>query len=736
MVSSQRFFTKYKNERRSGKKSPQNNMTENKLKDYDENFFSEFTIPTYEEWVKSAEKALKGAPFEKMMVTKTYEDIDLQPIYRVEDTVNLEVAKSMPGAAPYLRGTNELGYINKPWKISQECSQIASEELNEVLKDQLEKGCTEMNIVLNQITKAGKDINLELLNEIAGEGLVLSTLEDMNTAFREINIEKYPLHIYAGQTAFYMNAMLLALLKSQGKDPSVIKGCLGADPLSELAKTGQLTNDLEELMEQMKKTIVWASENAPQLRTILIQGHPYHDAGASAIQELAYSIATAIFYIKDMLEKGLEINQIARQIKFSFSIGTNFFMEISKMRAARIVWSQVIEAFGGDEESQKMLIHARTSAYTKTVYDPYVNMLRTTTESFSGVVGGIDGLHVSYFDEPIKPADEFSTRISRNTQIVLQEECNLTQPIDPAGGSWYIESLTAIVAEKAWSLIQEIEKEGGMLEVLQKEIPQKVCAEIAGKRFANLSKRKDVKVGINMYPNMSEERIIPPEKDYESLVKGLIEQTEEYKLDIDKEEKEEKIRKAQAHSNCFGCTSSAFLAGASLEELTQADKDSVALKVRPLDIHRASEKFEDLRMATETYKALTGNNVKVFLANMGPIPQHKGRADFSTGFFEVGAFEVLKNDGFETVEAAAQAAYDSEAEVAVICSTDATYPELVPPLAKLIKEKRPNIRLFLAGRPAADMKETYDKAGIDDYVHVSANVYEIITTIQKERGII
>lgn len=713
------------------------NTKKQTLADIDESFFSEFTVPTYEEWVKLAEKALKGAPFEKMMITKTYEDIDLQPIYTAKDTEDLNIPNVMPGASPYHRGVGDLGYIQEAWRIAQECDQISPEDFNDALKVQLDKGCSEINMVLNELTLEGKNINNKEVEKVAEAGLVLTTLDDMNTALSEVDIEKYPIQIFAGASAFSILAMYKALFKSQGRDIANAKGCIGADPIGVLAKNGKLESSLENLYDQMATTIKWTNDNSPNLKTILIQGHSYHNAGASAIHEMSYVFATAINYIREMQNRGLEIDVIAPKIHFSFSVGTNFFMEIGKIRAARTLWSQIVSAFGGNEESQKMTLHCRTSGYNKTVYDPYVNMLRTTTESFSAVVGGIDSLHVSYFDEAIKPSDEFSRRISRNTHVVLQEECNLTQPIDPSGGSWYIESLTRIISEKTWEKLQEIEKLGGMLEALKQGLPQKDCSKVAEKRFTNLSKRKDVIVGVNMYPNMAEEKLPVPEKDYVALVEKMTQQLEEYKNDIDMEEKNNKINKLKEHKKyCLGCTSTTFLVGATLEEVKDIIDVKAELIVKPLEIHRISEKFESIRKATESYKEFAGKNVKVFLANIGPIPQHKGRADFSTGFFEVGAFEVLNNDGFEDIEDAAQAAADSGAEVAVICSSDSVYPEVVPPLAKRIKELKPDIRLFLAGKPAPEMKDTYTKAGVDDYVHVGADVYKIITTIQKERGVI
>lgn len=701
----------------------------------DENFFAEFPHPTYEEWVKVAEKALKGAPFEKMMVTKTYEGIDLQPIYLMDSMEKLKHVDSLPGFPGYARGTNPLGYVTEPWHIAQESDQILPQELNEVVLSQLERGGSSANIVVDQLTRRGQDFSKEAAPEEL-DGASISSLQDLSTALSGVDLEKTPVHIFAGEASLGLTGMYVALAKSQGKVLQELKGCIGADPLGVLAKEGKLQSSLEQLFDQMAEVTAWAKDNTPELQTILVQGHPYHDGGGSAIQEVAFALATAIRYINELQNRGLTIDEIAPKIRFSFSVGTNFFMEIAKLRAARVLWSQVVHAFGGNTEAQKMVIHARTSAYTKTVYDPYVNMLRTTTESFSSVIGGIDSLHVSCFDEAIRPSDEFSRRIARNTQIVLQEECNLTQPVDPAGGSWYIENLTAIVGEKSWAILQEIEGQGGIEEALIKSIPQEEIAKVAKERFQNLSKRKDVIVGTNMYPNVLEELLEVPEVDYQQIAATRIRDLEQYRADVDSVECQVAMDKLQENLADFENVIAAFFNGATLGEVTALKARGEGLEIEPVKIGRISEGFEKLRMATENYKKETGKNVQVFLANMGNIPQHKARADFSTAFFEVGAFEILKNEGFQTVEEAAQAALESEAPVVVICSTDKTYPELVPPLAKLIKAGNPAIKLFLAGRPAPEMKDVYAEAGVDDYIHVTADCYGIITAIQKERGVI
>ncbi len=706
-------------------------------------FFAEFPYPTYEEWRAESEKALKGANWEKKLITKTYEGIHLQPMYRMEDLEGIDHCNSLPGSFPFVRGSNATGYLDTPWEISQECTEPLSTKMHDVLQHELHKGGTTIHIVADKATLHGIDAD-KGEHTLLGKGISLSTLDDVQQAFHGFDLEKTPLRIFAGTSGVQLLSLFVALMKANGMDYHKLKGCIGVDPIGFLATEGHLDYSLDTYYDEMVAVAQWAHDNTKQLRTILIQGQPYHDSGSNAIQELAFALATGVEYLQKMQQRGLPLEIAAKQISFSFSVGTNFFMEIAKLRAGRMLWAQIVEAFGGSQEAQKMYIHARTSAFTKSVYDPYVNMLRTTTEAFSAVVGGVDSLHVSYFDEAIRPADDFSRRIARNTQIMLQQECNLTQPVDPAGGSWYVEKLTSLVAEKAWSLFQEVEASGGIVESLQQNLPQEKVEAIAKSRADGLAKRKDVILGTNMYPNLLEKALEVPAFDKQAFWQQRKSEINDYRQDIDDVECKTRLAelsslslKGSVEIPLVEATVTAVLNGATLGDITNAiRKKQDGVSIQPLRIHSADEQYKELRQRTEAYIEKTGQNVEVFLVNMGEIPQHKARADFVSGFLEVGALTMIRNNGFATVEDAAQATLESGATIAVICSTDATYPELVPPLAKLIKKGNPQITLFLAGLPPEDLQAVYKESGVDDFIHVRANCYKMLAKLQKDRGIV
>lgn len=393
-----------------------------------------------------------------------------------------------------------------------------------------------------------------------------------------------------------------------------------------------------------------------------------------------------------------------------------------------------------------MKIHARPAFFTKTIFDAGVNMLRNTTEAFSAVVGGVDTYENSPYDDTVRKGDEFSRRIARNLQIMLQEEFGMLRPIDPAGGSWAIEALTKEMAEKIWQEFQCIEGMGGMTKALMEGYPQKEIARVLAERFRNLDLRRDSAVGNNMYPNMAEELIRPRPEDTEALRKQLAEGMQAYRKDQDMTERVSalhELRQAK-EDGLVDSAVRAFSAGATLGEVSEiTGTGEGSLSVEAIAPHRWTERYEALRFDTEAYKEKTGQNVEVFLANMGSIPQHKARADFSTSFLQVGEFNVHLNEGFQDdetmsgIDKCAKAAAEFPYDAAVICSTDATYPDIVPELAPKLKAALPEgAVLFLAGAAPKELEEIYRAAGVDEFISVRANCYEILRMLQKKKGMI
>ncbi|PEK98988.1 methylmalonyl-CoA mutase family protein [Bacillus sp. AFS017336] len=685
----------------------------------EENLFTEFPKPTAQEWRDVVEKSLKGATIEEKLVTKTYEEIALKPMYGDEDLANYPYLKSQPGEFPYVRGTNEQGYLDQAWEICQEIDCASAEEFNRVARHDLDKGQTMLKIRLND--------SVETNNGNPKKGLILKSVSDFRTAFQNINLEEVPLYIETvnGGQAFF--GTFIAYLQQQNYDLTKIKGCLGMDPLSNLVKDGTLPYKIENAYKMMGEITKWSVKNTPNLRNILVQSHPYHDAGGNAVHELAFAISSGLEYLREMDQQKVSLDDAASKMLFSFSIGSNFFMEIAKLRAARMIWARIIKELGGNDASQKMKIHSRTSAWTKTIYDPYVNILRGTVEAFAGVIGGTDTLHISPFDESIKPSEEFSRRIARNTHLILDKESNLSKVTDPAGGSWYIESLTYTLAEKVWELFQLIEEKGGMLKAIQFGLPQDLVSKVANEKINNIKTRKDKFIGTNIFPNLNE---IPLE------TKGA-KNSNEVNLETSKNESLEFLTEViSLNGSSVEDTIDAANNGAAIVNILHAMnlEKSDGLIVNPLTIHRGAQSYEELRQNSQKFKDTNGEFPTVFVANFGPVAAYKPRTDFVTDFFEVGGFKVLQNKGFTSIDEIVDAFKNSESTIVVVCSTDDQYSENVPTICKQIKGQNPNTKILLAGKPSIEEMDLFKQYGIDDFINMTVNNFETLVNLQQNGG--
>lgn len=691
--------------------------------------FNEFTPPSDEAWRKAAEAGLKGTTFEKALLTKTYEGITLQPIYFQSDAASLSHQASLPGFPPYVRGN---AFISNAWHIAQAIPYGVPAILNDALRFDLAQGQTSIAVVFDEPTQRGLNPSEAEPSLIGESGVSVATVADIATLFDGIDLSQYPLYIEAGVIALPLLALLVAYIQKQDIDLLRIQGCLANDPLNALVQWGTLPMALNTAYDEMAQLTRWASTHMPLLETIGVNTLAYHNGGGHAVQELGFAVATGVAYVRAMLERGLSLETITPRMRFTFALGGNFFMEVAKLRAARLLWSQVIAAFGGNAETQKMRIRTVTGLWNKTVYDPYVNMLRTTIEAFAGAIGGTDQMHVFPFDVAIRPPDEFARRIARNQQLILQQECNLTHLVDPAGGSWYVEVLTDELAKQAWGLFQEIEQHGGMVAALEAGIPQKQVQDTAQQRLDNVAKRKDVIVGVNMYPNLGEVRLPNDTFHHETLLKNRLENFNQYQA----QRGAITLPERTTSDNLIEMVIESAQHDATLGEITQwlwTDREN-APSVTPIQQHRAAAAFEALRNAIVEYKLQWGYAPRIFLAAMGPIAQHKARADFTTAFYEVGGFDVVYQGGFATPEAASQAALESEASVVVICSTDDTYPALVPPIVEQIKAAKPEAVVILAGYPQ-DQIEAHKAAGIDDFIHIRANCYEMNLKLHQQLGV-
>lgn len=706
------------------------------------NLRADFPPHTYEDWRSAAEALLKGAPFEKALVTKTYEGIEWQPIYRKEDTANLPQNSSLPGSGLFVRGSRASGSTVNAWEISQELPIGTPEEFNSVALNALARGQTELNILLDLATRSGQDPDTASPGLVGACGLSLAHLGDLDRALRDIDISKTSLYFRAGSSGLPVAALLFSLARMRGTNPADLKGCIEMDPLASLVGKGKISVSLECAFREMALLTGYAAEHAPKLQTIGIQGHPYHDGGATAVQELAYVLATAMEYFRRLDGHGVALDTAAPRVRAALSVGSNFFMEIAKIRATRWLWSRMIEALGGNEISRSVYIHARTSLWNKSILDPHTNMLRGAAEAFAAVVGGSDSLHVGAYDEVVRVPDELSSRVARNTQIILAEECGLNRVIDPAGGSYFVEWLTNEIASKAWALFQEIEANGGMLKALESGTIQAEVSKVASAKASNLAKRRDSLVGVNVYPNGTEKPLVPRPVDYAALHKTRARQIESYRtsggmaLHSNVMAKLADLLEAPAEY-VLPRAIEALVAGASLGEVgrTIRFRDISKAEITRIPQTRLAQPYEKLRRAVWSWKERTGTSPKILQANYGPSRAYRVRADWTTAFFQTGGFDVLADKEFASAAEIVSALQKSGAGIVIITSSDENYTTAVPEVAKAIKAAQPSTYVIVAGAPG-DHEAAWRDAGVDDFVNVRVGNYELNEKLLKRIGVL
>ena len=691
---------------------------------------TEFPSQTYDEWKEAAVQLLKGRPFEKTLITPTYEGFDLQPIYMRETMTEFPHLGDVPGMGSQVRGSRPEGYVSAGWLVSQELSAPSASDLNAIARHELENGQNELNIWFDRPTREGRDPAADG-SSVGVCGVSLSTLGDLKTLLEGIHPEMISLYLQSGSAAPAMYALLDAWVRETGTNPAEVSGCLGMDPLAWLAETGALPGQKEKVFSVMADLVKAAADRFPELQILDIQGHAYHNGGASSAQELATILATGACLLKELTQRGVPAELVAPRIRLSVSVGGSYFIEIGKLRALRMLWTRVLEAFGVPESARKVHVHARTGLWNKTRFDPYVNMLRTTTEAFSAVVGGCDSLHVAPFDEIIRESDGFSRRISRNTHAILAEECGLTNVIDPAGGSYAVETVTNEMAAAAWKQFQEIESAGGILPVLESGSLQDKVAEVYAAKIKNIQRRKDVIVGTNSYPNATEKLLERGDIDYEAVRIDRIATVDAWKAGRD----EDAVKAAIAKCSGSGIESlvEAAQAGATIQELMEAlGLGQSDVSAKPIGFKRAAEEYEMLRLAADKM-AQSGNPAKIHQLNMGPSRRYRIRADWTSSFFQVAGFELLNEDDYTDADAAIAALKESGAKVAVITSDDETYASTVESLARAIREVDDGIKILVAGAPG-DNEEAWRAAGVQDFVHIRVNNYVFNRALLESMG--
>ncbi|MHC4945739.1 MAG: acyl-CoA mutase large subunit family protein, partial [Planctomycetota bacterium] len=472
-----------------------------------EPLFAEFTGSTWDEWKREAERLLKGASFEKRLKTRTLEGFLLEPIYKADNLAGLSHVDTFPGTPPYVRGFPLLRDKQSPWWIAQEISSPSIDEARNELSRELERGATAAILCIDRAGRQGLDPESAADGTVGRGGVSIATAAELAEVLEDIDPGKVPIWLKVGSSGMACLGFYIVAAENRGIASERLSNAVAMDPLAEWIREGALPLTMEKAFDEMAEMTAWARKHAPAVGTTWVHGEVFHDGGAHAVQELAFSLAAAVQYLRSLEERDLAPERSIPHFRFSFSLGSQFFMEVAKLRAARLLWNRVLHACEVPVEQRSFRMHCSTSGFAATRIDPHVNLLRATTQALSGIVGGADSLCVAPFDAPFRQPDRFSRRIARNIQLILKDEAHLKEIMDPAAGSWYVERLTHELAHAAWELFRKVEGMGGMVEALEQGFPQAEVAKTAAQRRDALCVRRDILVGTNQYPAADEESL-------------------------------------------------------------------------------------------------------------------------------------------------------------------------------------------------------------------------------------
>ena len=609
--------------------------------------FQEFVAPTTQEWLDKIQVDLKGADFQKRMVWRTNEGFNVQPFYRREDVEKLQTPDSLPGEFPFVRGNKKL---DNEWYVRQNITANSAAEANAKALDVLNKGVTSLGFSIPKAELSEEYIDA-LLNNIVCDCV-------------ELNF------VTCKRCSLKLAEILVAYFEKKGYDKENIVASIDWDPIEKTVAKGKDVDFLFEYAPKLIETV----KDYPNFRVISVNSVSLCNSGAYIVQELGYALAWGAEYLQQLVDAGVEPTLAAKKIKFNMGVSENYFMEIAKFRAARMLWAEIVKQYEPKCECAcKMIVNAETSMYNMTVFDAYVNMLRTQTESMSAALAGVHSIVVNPFDAAYEQPNDFSERIARNQQLLLKEECHFSTVVDPSAGSYYIEELTSSLAKEAWKLFIAVEEQGGFFAAAKAGTIQDAINSTNEKRHLHAAQRKEFILGTNQFPNFTENS------------EGKVAETE--------------------CCNC-GCDETA--------------------PFKSICASRLSADFESLRLSTEK----ADKQPVAFMLTVGNLVWRQARAQFSTNFLACAGYKVIDNLGFSTVEEGIDAALAANADIVVICSSDEEYAEYAIPAYKYLD----NRAIFVvAGAPAC--AEELKEAGLENFIHVKVNQLETLKAFNEKLGI-
>lgn len=619
------------------------------MADNKEKLFTQFPPVSYDTWRAKVDADLKGVPFEKKLVWRTNEGFTVQPMYQRGDIADLKTTDSLPGEFPFVRGTR----TDNNWLTRQEIIPVDAAEANKVALDVLGKGVNSLGFTIKEVSE----------ENVAG------MLAGIDLEKVEVNFTTCP------RKAAELAKVLVEYLKKNGLEKT-FRGSIDYNPFKRAFRHGSEVDAAAIKSEGV--AMLALVKDVPGLRCLAVDSVLFNNSGAYIFQELGYALAWGAEWLTLLTEAGVSADEVASRIKFNMGISSNYFMELAKFRAARMMWAQIVKQYApADDDACKMMAHAVTSQFNQTIYDAHVNLLRSQTEAMSAALAGVDSITVTPFDMPYKTPDEFSERIARNQQLLLKEESHLDKVVDPAGGSYYVETLTVSIAQEAWKLFLDVEEKGGFVACVNAGEIQAAVNASSVKRHQDMARRKEILLGTNQFPNFNE-------------------------FAAEKIEKTGCCAEGKHESAC-GCAA-----------------EGVAEKA--LRSERQASDFEALRLATEH----ASNRPKAFMLTIGNLAMRLARAQFSSNFFGCAGYEILDNIGFQSVQEGIDAAMEKGADIVVLCSSDDEYAQFAPEAFKLLAGRA---EFVVAGAPACtdDLKAL----GIENFIHVRSNVLETLQEFNR-----
>jgi methylmalonyl-CoA mutase len=702
-----------------------------------------------EAWRKLAEAELKGEA--EQLLWRTPEGIDVKPLYTAADIKGLEHVDSLPGLEPFVRGVRATMYANRPWTIRQYAGFSTAEESNAFYRKALAQGQAGLSIAFDLATHRGYDSDHpRVVGDVGKAGVAIDSVEDMKILFDGIPLDEMTVSMTMNGAVLPTLANYIVAAEEQGVPQEKLAGTIQNDILKEFMVRNTYIYPPAPSMRIVSDIIEHTAKRMPKFNSISISGYHMQEAGATCVQELAFTLADGLDYARAAMNRGLDIDAFAGRLSFFFCIGMNFFMEIAKLRAARILWARMLKPYAPKKASSLMLrTHCQTSGVSLTEKDPYNNIMRTTFEALAAVLGGTQSLHTNSFDEALALPSDFASKLARNTQLILAEETGVTQVVDPLGGSYYVEALTAALVEHAGKLIAEVEELGGMTKAVESGMPKLRIEEAAARRQARIDRVEEVVVGVNKYVSQDADRVDVRVIDNTAVRESQIRRLAEVRAKRDEGKAQAALAAvregAAGNANLLALAIEAARARCTVGEISDAMEavfGRYKAEVRTIAgvygaAYKDDEAFARIVREVETFARAEGRRPRMLVAKLGQDGHDRGAKVIATAFADIG-FDVDVGGLFQTPEEAARDAIDADVHVVGISSQAAGHQTLVPQLiAALRKEGADDVLVVVGGVIPPQDYDMLKQAGVAAIYGPGANIpaaaSEILGLLRKKR---